>query len=260
MKLIKMKLLIQFSITLAALSLSTLPALADSNSSIKYQTNLAPSAQLYYAVKANHSGLNLNGEADIQWEVKDTNRGTKGGNKTYSITTETRAELLGKILEVSSFGDIDSFGLAPKKYEEKSLKKSYHTTFDRAAKKIMFSEPGEPYPLKDGEQDRTSAIWQLISIARASPKKFVPNSQWTFDVAGRRDADKWTFTVEKNVTLSTSFGKINTVHVTKNVASQRIDIWLAPSMEWYPVRIKFSDVDGDTIEQNLMRIKKLSAL
>lgn len=248
-----MKLLHPIFPTFVMLCLCASVVQAGSTPPMKYPTDLAPSTQLYYKVKAERSGFKLNGEADIQWEVKGTKH-----NMTYTVTSETRAELLGKILEASSVGGIDAFGLAPNKYEEKSLKKSFQTTFDRVAKKITFSEPGEPHPLRDGQQDRTSAIWQLISIARASPKKFVPNSQWTFDVAGRHDADKWTFTVRKNVNLSTPFGKMNTVHITKDGAGQRIEIWLAPQMEWYPIKMKFNDAGGDTIEQHLMRVSKLS--
>lgn len=222
---------------------------------VKYPTNLAPSAQLYYQVKANHSGFPLTGEADIHWNVKGDSP-----NQTYSITTETRSTLLGKILEANSFGEIDAFGLAPNKYEEKAFRKSpFQTTFDRTAKKISFSESDQTAPLNNGEQDRTSAVWQLVSIARATVKKFVPKSQWSFFVAGRRDAEQWTFAVEKNAQLSTALGNLSTVHISKVVDDpddQRIDIWLAPSLEWYPVRIKFHESNGNTIEQNLVRIKK----
>ena len=96
-----------------------------------------------------------------------------------------------------------------------------------------------------------------MSIARGSPKTFIPKSQWSFSVAGRRDAEKWTFTVNEEVTLPTPLGELSTVHVIQETADQRIDIWLAPTMEWYPVRIKYRDADnGDTIEQDLVRINK----
>lgn len=252
------KLSAQFSLIFATLSLFAcsvaMAAGGENKPGVKYSTNTPPSAQLYYLVTADHSGFSLNGEADIHWQVTGS-----PPNQTYSITTETRAAILGKIMEANSFGDIDAFGLAPNKYEEKVRKKPMiQTTFDREAKKISFSESKETYPINGGEQDRTSAVWQLVGIARGAPKKFIPKSEWSFFVAGRRDAEKWTFAVEKNVTLATSFGKIATVHITKSVPDakdQRIDIWLAPTMEWYPVRIKFRDANGDTIEQNLVRIQ-----
>lgn len=217
-----------------------------------YPTNLAPSAQLQYQIKSNHSGISLTGKATINWQVTDTTP-----DKTYSITSETRAALFGKILEANSAGRIDSFGLAPNKYEEKPFNKSpMQTTFDRKAKQIRFSESDNIFPIKGGEQDRTSAIWQLVNIARASPTKFVPKSRWSFFVAGRRDVEKWTFVVEKKVSLSTLLGKITTIHLSKVTPDQRIDIWLAPGLEWYPVRIQFRDQNGDTIDQNLESINK----
>jgi|GEM_PF-335429 len=242
-----------FTLFLFAFS-ATLAAEISNKPGIKYSTNTPPSAQLYYLVTAVYSGFPLNGEADVHWRVTGS-----APNQTYSITTETRSAILGKIVEANSFGDIDTFGLAPTKYEEKMRKKPMiQTTFDREARKISFSESKETYPINGGEQDRTSAVWQLVGIARGAPTKFVPKSQWSFFVAGRRDAEKWTFAVEKNVTLATSFGKIAAVHITKIVADpkgQRIDVWLAPTMEWYPVRIKFRDANDDTIEQNLVRIQ-----
>jgi hypothetical protein len=219
---------------------------------IKYSTNLAPSAQLHYEVTAEYSGFPLNGEAVIRWKVNGA-----PPKQTYSVSTETRSALLGKILEVSSVGQIDAFGLAPHKYEEKSFRKAaFQTTFDRNAKKIIFSESDQTAPLRNGEQDRSSAVWQLVSIARAATKKFVPKSQWRFFVAGRRNAEQWAFKVGENVKLATPLGNLSAVHVSKTLGDQRIDIWLAPTLEWYPVRIQFHDANGDMIEQNLVRIGK----
>jgi hypothetical protein len=239
--------------TVIVATLFSLSAAAQENSSIKYATNTPPSAQLNYSVIADRIGIALNGEADINWQVTGS-----PPNQTYSITTETRADLFGKIVEANSIGSIDTYGLAPNKYEEKPRNKhAFQTMFDRTANIITFSESKETVPLHAGVQDRTSAVWQLVSIARASPKKFTPKSKWAFFVAGRRNVEKWTFTVEKNVTLTTAFGKIPAVHLTKSISDpkdQRIEIWLAPGKEWYPVRIKSQDSNGDTIEQNLVRI------
>jgi len=220
-----------------------------------YPTNLPPSAQLHYTIKADRNGLTLAGEASVNWTLS----GDKA-NPTYAITTETRAAIFGKILEAGSHGGIDSFGLAPLRYDEKPRNKpGTQTRFDREAKQITFSSSEEIYPIQGGEQDRTSIIWQLVSMARADPKKFTPKSEWVFFVAGRRDAEKWTFTVDENVTLATSMGNIPTVHFIKapppDSKDQRLDVWLAPGKEWYPIRLKFSDADGNTIDQHLDQIK-----
>ncbi|PRC94024.1 DUF3108 domain-containing protein [Solimicrobium silvestre] len=250
-----MKFSLSLSLIFASLQLLSTAVLAEEHPSINYPTNLAPSAQLHYHIKAKQSGFSLDGEADVNWQVGGSN-----STQTYSIKTETRAAILGKILQADSTGLIDSFGLAPDQFEEKRLgKPATQTRFDRKTKTLNFSESSETYPLKGGEQDRTSAVWQLVSIARAAPAQFIPNSQWKLFVAGRRDAEKWTFTVDDNVTISTPFGNVATVHIIKapppDSKDQRLDIWLAPSMEWYPVRLKFSDANGDTIDQILDRVK-----
>lgn len=241
-----------------ALFLVSGSALAQDHPSIKYPTSPPPSAQLHYQIKADHSSITFPGEANVVWQTNWT-ASESVPNPTYSITTETRAILVGKILQANSKGVIDSFGLAPSQYEEKPRNKSPAlTTFNLDTKLISFSESSKTYPLKGGEQDRTSAVWQLVSIARAVPNKFIPKSQWTFFVAGRRDAEKWTFTVKDNAVLSTPFGYIATVHITKapppDSKGQTVDIWLAPNMEWYPVRLRFSDADGNIVDQRLDRI------
>ena len=227
-------------------------ALATDHPNNNYPTSLPPSAQLHYSIRADRSGLTLAGEAMVNWQMD--------GEKTYSVTTETRAAIFGKILEANSHGIIDSFGLAPLQYDEKPRSKpGTQTHFDRDARQITFSSSSASYPINGGEQDRTSVVWQLVSLARAAPKKFVPKSEWDFFVAGRRDAEKWTFIVEENVTLATPLGKIPTVHLIKapppDSKEQRLDVWLAPGMEWYPVRLKFSDADGDTIDQQLDQLQ-----
>jgi hypothetical protein len=248
-----MKLLTKFFLFGTTLFLCSLSIAAEENANIKYPINTPPSAELHYLVNANHRGFPLNGESDVKWKVSGSPR-----NQTYSISTETRADLFGKILEAGSVGEINDYGLAPIKYEEKSRKKKViQTTFNRTDNIISFTESKETVPLYAGEQDRSSAVWQLVSIARGSPKKFTPKSKWSFFVAGRKNAEKWTFTVDKNVTIPTALGKVSTVHVTKSTSDpkdQRIEIWLAPSKEWYPVRIKSQDPDGDTIEQDLVSI------
>ena len=37
---------------------------------------------------------------------------------------------------------------------------------------------------------------------------------------------------------------------------QSIDVWLAPAHEWYPVKIRFTEGDKETIEQTLKNISR----
>ena len=248
-----MQLHLQRTPAAALLALGTLASAAPpDHPAIKYPFKLPPPAALHYAIKARQSGLSLDGTALLSWAVSDDN---------YSIRSETRAMLLGKILESESAGRIDGYGLAPAQLTEKRFRKApTSTTFDRDSLTIAFTESNASYPLMGGEQDRTSAIWQLIAVARAAPGKIKEGTEWVFFVAGRRDAQRWTFKAMQRETIRTALGELNTLHLRKapppDSLEQQLDIWLAPALEWYPVRLRFSDADGDFVEQSLQEISK----
>ncbi|HTD06077.1 DUF3108 domain-containing protein [Undibacterium sp.] len=238
---------------IAASAFLALAAHADNG---KYAYNLPPSADLQYTIKAKQSGLPLSGDATVKWHLSGA-----ADTQKYSVITETRAMLVGKILDASSIGGIDNYGLAPEKFVEKRFRRAESTTsFDRAGKQISFSESAQKYPIKGGEQDRTSATWQLIALARAAGDKFKAGTEWKFLVAGRRDADPWSFKVAGQENLRTAIGDLATVHVVKapppDSQDQQLDLWLAPSLEWYPVRVRFEDANGDYVDQLISNIKK----
>lgn len=218
----------------------------------KYKTNLPPSADLAYSIKARQGGLMINGDALLQWHAT-------GGK--YVITAETRAMLVGKILDEKSEGMIDQYGLAPLQSTEKRFRKQpTAASFNRQTRTISFADSPKTYPIKGGEQDRTSVIWQLISVARGTPARFKPGSAWTFFVVGQRDAESWTFKIVGQEKIATPLGEMNALHILKapppDSKEQQLDIWLAPSLEWYPVRLRFTDADGEYIEQTLETVSK----
>jgi hypothetical protein len=218
----------------------------------KYKFNLPPSAELDYAVTARQSGFSLDGKAHVSWQA---------AAGKFLLDTEVRANLLGRILDAKTEGAVDDFGLAPATFTEKRFRKDPVTaTFNRETKTIGFSQSDASYPIKGGEQDRNSAVWQLIAVARASQGKFKPGSEWPLFVVGGRDAEPWIFKVLKHERIKTPLGELETTHVLKTTQDsnnhQQVDIWLAPSAEWYPARIRYTEPDGDFIEQTLTNVAK----
>jgi hypothetical protein len=218
----------------------------------KHKVNLPPSADLAYSIKAKQSGLTVEGNTLMQWHT---------ANNKFSIVTETRAALVGKILDAKSEGIVGEYGLAPTVFTEKRFRKPRNTTtFDRQTNKISFTKSDQTYPIKGGEQDRSSAIWQLAAIARGAPAKFKPGSVWTFSVAGQSDAEPWTFKVARQEQIKTPLGDMNALHIVRMPApdskGQQLDIWLAPSLEWYPVKLRYTEADNDVIEQTLQKVTK----
>jgi len=222
--------------------------------SVKRPFDLPPSADLNYSISARQRGFSLNGDALITWRV---------GDGKYSANTESRMAMLGKLTEDRSTGTVDSYGLAPSEYYEKRFRKEPTTsTFDRDEKIISFSDGKQSYPIKGGEQDRVSVSWQLAAIARAAKGQFKPGSTWEFFVVGPRDADPWTFRVigHEKVQAGAAIGQVDAVHVLREslpgAKQQTLDIWLAPSLQWYPVKLRFNDEGRDYVEQTLERIIK----
>lgn len=236
--------------------LATIPASAatDPHPATKRSINLPPPAELGYAITAQQSGLTLNGDAVVRWQHQAN---------TFSVQTEIRAAMLGKILDTSSKGMIDNYGLAPASFDEKRFRKDASTTtFNRSTRTIGFTQSSASFPLIGGEQDRASVIWQLIGIARAAANRFKPGSEWQFFVAGQRDAEAWAFKVIGREKIDTALGRIETVHLFRapppDDQDQKLDVWLAPGHDWYPVKLRFTDPDGDYIEQSLQTISKIS--
>lgn len=241
------------TLTMLAMAVLTTAAAYAADAPPVRPTKLAPSADLNYAIQARQKGFTLPGEALLTW---------RAGEGKYSIIAETRSPLLGKILESRSEGTIDKYGLAPAQFVEKKFHKDpTNTVFDRTAGTIGFTDGKQSYPIVGGEQDRASATWQLVALARATPAKFVAGSEWSFFVAGPRDGEPWTFKVvnREKVDLGGTIGTVEALHILRapppDDKGQSLDLWLAPSLEWYPVKVRFSD-DDDFVEQHLSKITK----
>jgi len=239
------------SLWLAAgmLAIAVNPAMAQKTGK-STTSNPPPSADLAYTISAVQKGLSLNGNASLQWRASEGR---------YSIVSETRASIVGKILDAKSEGLIDATGLVPQtSFEKRFRKEATTTTFDRQEKVIRFGAADNTYPLQGGEQDRNSIIWQLATIARSTPAKFKSGSTIAAVVAGQKNAEAWSFKVGKSETIKSGIGDVSAIKVSKVLGNsdkdQKIDLWLAPSQNWYPVRIRFSESDGDFIEQTVSKI------
>ena len=211
-----------------------------------------PPASLHYTVRADVQGLTLDGESRIDWTWDA---------KRYSLALETRSALTGVLLADQSEGGFDRDGLAPLRYTARRfLKKQAVARFDRSAGEIDFAGDGPSYKLSGGEQDRISVLWQMMSMMRARPADFSPGSRWNFFVAGLRGGEPWTFEVKDRQRLRTPLGDLDTVHVTHlpedKKSKTEVNVWFAPSQEWFPVRIRFSEPNGDYIEQTLDKLTR----
>lgn len=218
----------------------------------KTKANLPPSAQLDYAIRASIQGLSLEGNGTISWQLNAPK---------YQLQFDTKTTLTGTLLSEKSEGTVERRGLQPVSFYSKRFRKEPVTvSFDRQAGSIVFPGNTPALKIEGGEQDRISVLWQLLSMARATPARFAPGSPWKFFVIGHRGGEAWTFSVQDKQKIRTSMGEIDSLHLIHLPPDQSgtttVDIWLAPSLDWFPVRIRFSEPNGDSIEQTISGIRK----
>lgn len=218
-----------------------------------YQTSPPPSAELKYKVEALQKGQNYHGSGKITWQ-------TDGAN--YTINGEAGA-LFITVLDFKSGGEINGFGVAPVIYTQKRFRKPpTETTFDRDHNSIVFSSSANKYPRSGGEQDRASVVWQLASIGRGDGSQFAPGAVIDLFVAGPLDAETWRMQVVGQEKIDVDGDQRDVWHVIRipepGSHEQRLDIWLSPQQEWYPVKLRFTETDGDYLDMSLSNLKPLN--
>lgn len=243
------------------------PALADLLPAMPVQEGLPelkwvavdppPSAELRYDVHAIKGDQQWYGSGVFRWE---------SDGRQYRLTGEASASMLLfkiTVLNFSSEGVINEYGVAPVLYSEKPWRKSMtNTHFQHAQQRISFSASTATYPYMGGEQDRGSVIWQLAAIGRGTPERVRAGAEIDLMVAGARDASPWRVTVLGEESIETAFGNMKAWHLARTRRSdhhdQRLDIWLAPAQHWYPVRLRHTYANGDHLELSLASVTPLS--
>jgi len=154
---------------------------------------------------------------------------------------------------LESMGDITADGLAPKRFADKGRRElAAHFQADKG--KISFSANTPEAPWKRGAQDRLSVFFQLASLLAGQPAGFPLETKIPIYTVGPRDVDTWTFTVAGEETLDLPHGAVKAIKLTRDPRrefDQRVEAWFAPSLGYWPVRMKVTQHGGDYIDQQL---------
>jgi hypothetical protein len=205
-----------------------------------------PSVTLKYDVQGLRDGQNVYGSGKIIWRNLDGHYRIDGSASVLFFT----------LLQFSSDGVLDDFGVSPTLYTEKRFHKTAtDTRFEHARNTITFSASDNHYPRPGDAQDRASIIWQLAAIGRGNPAAFFTGADFTMFVAGVRDAEPWRITVSGEDEVEAGGDPTSAWHLVRmpqpGSYDQKIDIWLAPQQQWYPVKIRYTETDGDYLEMSL---------
>ncbi|SDB86373.1 Protein of unknown function [Paraburkholderia lycopersici] len=153
----------------------------------------------------------------------------------------------------TSKGRVDAFGLAPDQYiEKRGHRPSDVTVFNRTDKQIVFTRTPNSLALPDGAQDRFSMVMQLASLVRGDPDAYKPGVTREFYVADNDSGETWPITTIGDEAVNTDRGFVAARHFMRlprrEGDKRRIDVWLAPSLGWLPVRLVQTEPNGNQFE------------
>jgi hypothetical protein len=179
--------------------------------------------------------LRLQGTTTIEWRID---------NARYSASSVTTDDAGNVFLQLNSEGRVEpDFGVAPERYVEKRIGRApVATNFQWDAAKVTFSNTNREVPLQPGVQDQLSFMAQLALIAQAFPDRMQPGMPVALQVAGTRDVRVYDLRVVGWELTRTQLGMVDTLKLERalpeGAKDPRIELWLAPTMNWLPVRTR----------------------
>lgn len=171
---------------------------------------------------------------------------------TYRLIVSVPLPFVGTY-SYESHGRVDAFGLAPDQYIETHGRRGQDVTvFNRETRQIAFTRTPKTLALQDGAQDRFSMIMQLASLVRGAPDAYQPGVTREFYVTDNDSGEIWPIETIGDETVQTQQGFVEARHFTRLPRHEgdrrRIDVWLAPSLGWLPVRFVQTEPNGTQVE------------
>jgi len=202
-----------------------------------------PSTRLSYRLSGNYRGP-VEGTAQVEW----LRQGTR-----YQVHLFTA---IGPVLSrrISSEGELTAQGLAPRRFdgEQKVLFRSPRRWQLRFGPDQVVLSDGKVVPMQAGTQDEASQFVQLTWLFTTQPDKLRVGSAVELPLAISRKLERWTYDVVGEETLRFPFGEVPSFHLKPRRAAGAGDltpeIWIAPTLQYLPVRIVIRDNAGNSID------------
>ncbi|CAM2140087.1 DUF3108 domain-containing protein [Pararobbsia alpina] len=214
------------------------------NASKGEKFSLPPSSDLRY--ESFYNGMQ-NPTGTIHWATDGS---------TYQMIVSIPLPFVGTYSYISE-GRIDAYGLSPTRYTEQHGRRGTDvTTFDRdvpdGKPHVSFTRTPANVDLPAGAQDRFSMFMQLSSLVRGNPSRFTPGVTREFFVLDNDSGELWPIETVGDETVHTNMGFVPARHFTRLPRHEgdrrKVDVWLAPSLGWLPIRFLQTEPDGTQIE------------
>ena len=210
--------------------------------------SLPNSATLEFNASGQVKGFQYSAGAQLQWQHD---------GQYYQARQSISMFLMGERSQTSE-GLITPSGLQPLNFSDKG-RKNQSASFDVASGKARFSGGTADAAIVDGIQDRLSVFLQLSALMAADPTKYPPGTLIEMTASSARSAARWQFRVGATEALDLPFGSVMALRLDKlpgiSGNDQRGAVWLAPAMQYLPVRIKLTQGQDDFVD---LQLKKYS--
>lgn len=156
-----------------------------------------------------------------------------------------------------SSGAIGPTGIEPTRFSD-TRKTEVASHFVRDQGQVVFSSNAPPVALMSGAQDRLSVMLQLGALLAGDPSRYQTNGAIAVQTVGPRDADIWIFKIGDEEKLSLPTGDLLARKLTRNPRvpfDDTVELWLAPSFGYLPVRIRITQPNGDFADMQLRNIE-----
>lgn len=219
-----------------------------------------PSTRLNYVLSGNFRG-EVQGNARVQWIREGSH---------YQVHLDIAvgpsfAPLVWR--RVTSDGELGDKGLTPRRYDEAT-----RPPFQSPRRLTMLFTPdfvtladGSRSPALPGLQDTASQFVQLTWLFTTQPQLLQAGNTVTLPLALPRRVGNWIYDVLGEERLVTPVGEIDAFHlrprlgVLRGLNELRAEIWIAPTLQYLPVRIRVQH-DAETYIDLLLESAPMQAL
>ena len=209
---------------------------------------LPGNAELKYKATGMSKGLTYHANTELAWYHDGT---------SYNARMTLSAFLVGSFVW-SSAGQVGAQGLAPTRFAEKK-RTEVAAHFEPDKGQIIFSANTPSAQWIKGAQDRATVFIQMAGMLAGDPSAFPPGSSISLYTVGPRSADVWTFVVEPIEVVNLPAGDmpaLKLVRKPRDAYDNKVELWLAPSLGYLPVRSKVTQADGAFVDQQLSDVKR----
>jgi hypothetical protein len=213
-----------------------------------YDYRFPGSTRLKYDVSGLVKGFRYYVSGELLW-LQD--------GKTYDARLEISHFLLGSRVQTSK-GALTPQGLEPLRFGDK-VRSEVAAHFQRGKGLVTFSANTPEAPLMPLAQDQLSIFVQLAAMWGANAGRFAPGLQLPFQAVGPRTSENWTFLVgapERLKIDGREFPATRLIRERSGDFDTRVELWLAPALDYLPARIRLTQSNGDEVDMLWSRTEK----